>query len=216
MLDGSWLGSDMTMRPKYARTFRRFGTGEKPAPESQRWHEPRIPSDLPMALERFGICICMHCRDRARQYLGYQGMVRGEPMCPSGIGVVGKAVNWVRTEEWRELAWHGGDDFADWVCEWCLLQADPRVAIRAILTVCISAWEDFCTEIGEGPYGRKLQATERDNRTEAPHIERLKVYAFIDASDRLGGEDLRRVERTGLDMHLANVDWVYLHAPRHL
>lgn len=44
------------------------------------------------------------------------------------------------TDDWRQLNWSVGGDWAAWFCRWCDAQENPQEAMEALLTVAAMTW----------------------------------------------------------------------------
>ena len=119
---------------RYADTYVRLGgsTSEQgPSAPGARSHAARLPFDLPADLERFGLCSCRACQ-------------------------VGHSCAWTvscralsHTEDWRTLSWYAGDEAANWLCAWCDLLPDARLALRFLCTIADLAWDARVAQHGE-------------------------------------------------------------------
>lgn len=150
--------------PRYADTYLMIGTGDESAPAEQGWHRPRVPYDLPDTFESFGLCTCVHCKQKQRANsvsVGWE--THRQPLKDMATGATFFPAT--HSETWRSLSWHGGDEFADWICMWCDDQPNPREWADAIVAVCDLHWE-------------ALRARGAERTPGSPHT-RTKVYAFI-------------------------------------
>lgn len=104
------------------------------------WHPEVtvVPVGLPDTLADLGLCVCIRCRDRAADYLGWSGSESAS------------RVDWTRTERWRSLSWHVGDDDANWLCLWARTRPDPSGELDALLSVADLLFADGLGPIGDG------------------------------------------------------------------
>jgi hypothetical protein len=94
-----------------------------------------------------------------------------------------------RTEEWRTLAWEGGDTWADLLCDWADLQANPKVEIEALCTAAQLGGREAATRI----YVARIREA-RDARREGRMQRALDDTTDMTAKvfDRMADLDLAR------------------------